>query len=122
VNMDTLGLGPTEIWGSHADPILAKSAVAVANSLKLPLSVMNVEKIGSTDSETFRERKVPSLTFHALTQSTLHILHSKDDQLSQIKEEDYFQSYRLLSVYLAYLDDALSPGNLKQDAPGRTSN
>lgn len=105
VNMDTLGLGPTEIWVSHADPALAKKAFALANAMKLPLSGVNVERVGSTDSETFREKKVPSITFHTVTQSTWHILHSRDDQLSQIKEDDYYDTYKLLSAYLVYLDE-----------------
>lgn len=104
VNMDTLGLGPTEIWISHADPGLAKLAYTLAGAMKLPLSSVNVERVGSTDSETFREKKVPSITFHSLTQSTLRILHSPNDQLSQIKEDDYYDSYRMLSAYLVYLD------------------
>jgi Zn-dependent M28 family amino/carboxypeptidase len=106
VNMDTLGLGPTEIWTSHADPSLAKLAFVLASAMKLPLSGMNVEHVGSTDSESFRDKKVPSITFHSLTQTTLPILHSRQDQLSQIKEDDYYDSYRLLSAYLTYLDTA----------------
>lgn len=107
VNLDTLGLGPTEIWVSHADPTLAKMAYALANAMKMALTGVNVENVGSTDSESFRDKKVPSVTFHTLTQSTMHILHSKDDQLTQIKEDDYFASYRLLSAYLTYLDQAV---------------
>jgi len=107
VNMDTLGLGPTEIWVSHADPALAKMAFVLASAMKLPLSGVNVDRVGSTDSETFREKKVPSITFHTVSQSTWHILHSREDQLSQIKEDDYYDSYKLLSAYLVYLDQNL---------------
>lgn len=105
VNMDTLGLGPTEVWVSHADPKLAKIAFGVANAMKLPLSGVNVERVGSTDSESFREKKVPSICFHSLTQSTMPILHSQKDQLSAIKEDDYYNSYKLISAYLSYLDN-----------------
>jgi acetylornithine deacetylase/succinyl-diaminopimelate desuccinylase-like protein len=107
VNMDTLGLGPTKVWASHADPELVERAAIVALSMKLPLSAVNVERIGSTDSESFRDKKVPSITFHSLTQSTLHILHSRQDQLSEIKQDDYFDSYRLLAGYLSYLDETV---------------
>jgi hypothetical protein len=89
---------------SHADPTLAGAAFTLAANMKLPLSAVNVDRVGSTDSESFREKKVPSITFHALTQSTLHILHSRDDQLSQIKEDDYYGSYHFLCAYLSYLD------------------
>ena len=114
VNMDTLGLGPTEIWVSHADPSLARDAYAIAASMKLPLSNMNAERVGSTDSETFREKRVPSITFHALTQPTLHILHTRDDQLSQIKENDYYESYHFLCAYLSYLDQVV-PNRARSD-------
>jgi putative aminopeptidase FrvX len=105
VNMDTLGLGPTEVWVSHADPKLAKIAFGVANAMKLPLSGVNVERIGSTDSESFRDKRVPSICFHSLTQLTMPILHSQKDQLSAIKEDDYYNSYKLISAYLSYLDN-----------------
>jgi hypothetical protein len=106
VNMDTLGLGPTEIWASHADKRLASLAFGVATAMKIPLSVMNVDRVGSTDSESFRTKNVPSITFHSLTQSTLPILHSRNDQLSAIKDADYYDSYKLISAYLVYLDNA----------------
>lgn len=104
VNLDTMGLGPTNMWVSHADPNLAKLAVALANAMKLPLSGMNIERVGSTDSESFREKKVPTIAFSSLTQATLPILHTIKDQLSQIKEDDYYDTYKLLAAYLAYLD------------------
>ena len=104
VNMDSLGLGPTNIWISRANPNLAKMAIALAEALKLPISGVNVEGVGSTDAESFREKKVPTISFSSITQQTWPILHTGKDQLSQIKEEDYFETYRLLSAYLAYLD------------------
>lgn len=107
VNMDTLGLGSTEIWASHADPVLVKDAYVISSTMKLPLSIVNVDRVGSTDSESFRDKKVPSITFHTLTQSTLHILHTTEDQLSQIKEDDYYDNYHLLSAYLSFLDQVV---------------
>jgi hypothetical protein len=82
-------------------------AAVVAHAMKLPLTAVNVERVGSTDSESFRDKKVPSITFHSLTQSTLHILHSRQDQLSEIKQDDYFDTYRLLAAYLSYLDESV---------------
>ena len=34
-------------------------------------------------------------------------VHSSKDQLSQIKEDDYYNTYKFLSAYLAYLDNAV---------------
>jgi hypothetical protein len=112
MNMDTMGLGQTNAWVSHADPNLAKLAFALASAMKLPPSGVNVENVGSTDSESFREKKVPSIAFSSITQATLPILHTIKDQLSQIKEDDYYESYKFLSAYLVYLDSAVpGPGS-----------
>jgi Iap family predicted aminopeptidase len=61
--------------------------------------------VGSTDSESFRLRKIPSLTVHSLTQKTWSILHTPDDKVSALNLDDYYQTYRLLVGYLVYLDE-----------------
>jgi hypothetical protein len=109
VNMDTLGLAPTEIWASHSDKRLAGVLVYIAGQLNLPVSGVNVEEVGSTDSEQFAERKIPRITIHSLTQETWNarILHTSKDKVSAIRLEDYYETYCLLAPYLAYLDQAL---------------
>lgn len=68
VNMDTLGLGPTEVWVTHADDMLVRYLNGMAKALGLPLSGVNVDKIGTTDSESFARYKIPRITIHTLTQ------------------------------------------------------
>jgi Peptidase family M28 len=111
VNMDTLGLAPTEIWTTHSDKRLTNLLVSLADQLKMPISGVNVEKVGTTDSEQFAARKIASITIHSLTQETWSagILHSSKDKLSVIKLDDYYQTYRLVATYLALLDTALPP-------------
>lgn len=111
VNMDTLGLAPTEVWATHSDKRLTNLIYALANQLKMPVTAVNVEQVGSTDSEQFAARKMPSITIHSLTQKTWNagILHSYKDRLSAIKLDDYYQTYRLVATYLALLDTALPP-------------
>jgi hypothetical protein len=104
VNLDTLGLGPTKIWASHADKNLADLLWSVAGTMKLPLAVVNVDNVGSTDSESFARYKIPRITIHSVTQETWKYLHSRDDNLQAIKMDDYYASYRLLAAYLALLD------------------
>jgi hypothetical protein len=107
VNIDTLALGPTNIWLNHSAPALATDLYAVAQSMKLPVAVVNADKVGKDDSESFIERKIPTLMVHSITQPTLHILHSKDDNYGAVKFDDYYDSYRLLAAYLTYLDATL---------------
>jgi hypothetical protein len=53
VNRDTLGLAPTEIWSSHSDNKLIAALGLVASLMKLPVSAVHVDQIGSSDSVQF---------------------------------------------------------------------
>jgi Peptidase family M28 len=106
VNMDTLGLAPTEVWASCSDQRLTGALVYLGEQLDLTVTGVNVEQVGSTGSEQFAKRYIPSITIHLLTQQTWNerILRTSKDKLSAMQLDDYYQAYRLLSAYLAFLD------------------
>ncbi|MGA8312646.1 MAG: M28 family peptidase [Terriglobales bacterium] len=110
VNMDTLGLASTEVWARRSDKRLLAVLVYVARQLNVPVTAVNFEQVGSTDSEQFAERKIPSLTIHSLTQESwnAHILHTPKDNLSAMRLDDYYQTYRLVAAFVAFLDQAAS--------------
>ena len=108
VNMDTLGLGPTEVWVSRSDQKLVRALNGMAQALKLPLTGVNVDRVGKSDEESFIDKKIPTITIHSLTQTTLGILHSSKDNYSAVHFGDYYNSYRLLSGYLVLLDNGLA--------------
>jgi Zn-dependent M28 family amino/carboxypeptidase len=107
VTMDTLALGPTAVWVSRSDKDLVQALNTTAYSLKLPLKGVNVEKVGQSDEEPFIDRHVRTITIHSLTQETLSILHSPRDNYDAVHFDDYYQSYRLIAAYLAFLDQDL---------------
>lgn len=109
VNFDSLGLGPTEVWASRADKVLLDALSVIARASKLPVSVMNPEHGASADSESFARYHIPRITLHSVTPKTWSILHSPFDKMDAIKMDDYYDSYKLIAEYLAYLDDALKP-------------
>jgi len=109
VNFDSLGLGPTEVWASHADRVLFDALSSIAAASKLPVTVMNVENGATADSESFARYHIPRITLHSVTQQTWSILHSPSDKLAAVKMNDYYNSYKLIAEYLAYLDNALKP-------------
>jgi len=112
VNIDSVGLGPSAVWVSRSDKGLTSAAWIMANNLKLPLKAINVEQVGSSDSESFKELNIPRITFHSVTQDTLRILHSVKDTEKALHPDDYYETYRLLAAYLAYLDTILEkPAN-----------
>lgn len=107
VNFDSLGLGPTEVWASHADKALLDALRSVAAASKLPLTTMNVENLGTADSEAFARYRIPRITLHSVTPQTWSILHSPFDKLAAIQMKDYYDSYKLIAEYLACLDETL---------------
>ena len=109
INLDTLGLGPTEVWYTHADPYLMADLSTTAASLRSPIRAMSVDQVGSSDSEQFRIAGMPALTLHSLTTATFPILHNAKDAPDKISFADYYESYRLISGYLAKLDGAAEP-------------
>jgi Iap family predicted aminopeptidase len=110
VNMDTLGLAPTEVWANRSDKRLTTLLYKVSMLLELPLASVNFENVGSTDSESFRRLKIPRITIHSLTQKSENeqILHSHKDNLSVMNLDAYYDTYHLLAVYLAFLDHLIA--------------
>jgi hypothetical protein len=115
VNFDSLGLGPTEVWASHADRALLNGLESVATASKLPMTLMNVPKGANADSESFAPYHIPRITLHSVTSDTWSILHSRYDNLAAIKMNDYYDSYKLIAEYLAYLDETLNPATTKPE-------
>jgi len=107
INIDSVGLTETKVWESHADKELIRWLVATAKASDLPLAGVNVDEVGSSDSEPFREAKIPALTLHSVTQGTLGILHSPEDKIEKIQLDPYYRTYRLILAYLAVLDQKL---------------
>lgn len=108
VNFDSLGLGPTKVWASHADQPLLDDLRAIAASTHLPLATENVDSIGaSADAESFARDHIPRITLHSVTDETWSILHSPSDKLAAVRMSDYYNSYKLIAQYLAYLDHTL---------------
>jgi Peptidase family M28 len=111
VNMDTLGLAPTEIWTSHSDKRLAGALAYIAKQLNVPVTGDDVGQIRlTTDAEQFSERGISRITIHSLTQQiwNAHIIHTSKDKISAMRLDDYYQTYRLLAAYITFLDQVTS--------------
>jgi hypothetical protein len=113
VNIDTVGLGPASVWVSRADKLLANAYAVVVGALNMPAIGMDIDKVGTTDSEPFRIRNIRSITIHSVTTQTLPILHTGRDRIDRINLEEHYKTYRLIMAYLTVLDTQLpiSSGN-----------
>ncbi|MGB2590766.1 MAG: M28 family peptidase [Candidatus Acidiferrum sp.] len=110
VDMEGLGLAPTEVWVDQSNKKLAGELAFVAGVLKLPASWVDIDGVGYSDSGEFATGGIPTVAIHSLTQKAWdeHILHTRKDRISDIHLDDYYQTYRLVAGYLAYLDYSTS--------------
>jgi len=108
INLDTLGLGAPNVWTSRSDKVLVEWFATAAHHVKVSISGVEIERVGSTDSESFASTKIPRIAISSVTQSTLEILHTPKDTFEVIRMADYYDTYKLLTLYLALLDVKLS--------------
>jgi hypothetical protein len=104
INVDALGLSPTKVWTAHSDKELVHSLIVMVYALKLSASQFDIAAVGNTDSDPFAARHIPQITIHSLTQQNV-----ATGATTQFRPNNYYDTYRLLSGYLAYLDHSLKP-------------
>lgn len=104
INIESVGLTPSKAWVKKGDKNLANALFKVSDEVKIP--VTNVDMPESTDSESFRQSKMPVLTIHSLTQEAWNAkaIHGSQDQLTAMNLGLYYETYKLVSAFLAYLD------------------
>ncbi len=108
VNLECLGLTSPKVWVSRSTPMLVSRLDEIANAIRIPLQGVNVDRVGDDDTHPILNKKMPVISIHSVTSETLSILHSKRDNLQAIHIDDYFDAYRLVAFYLAYLDVKLN--------------
>ena len=104
VNLECLGLTLPKVWVQRSTPALTQQLLEVANATHIPLSGVDVEKVGDDDTHPFLAQKIPVISIHSITQETWGILHSRRDNLAAVDGNYYYDAYRLVAFYLAYLD------------------
>jgi hypothetical protein len=104
VNLDALGFSPTKVWTAHSDKDLMRALVTIMYALKIPASQVDIESAGATDSAPFAARHVPQITIHSMTQANL-----ETGRATQFRPANYYDTYRLVCGYVAFLDESLKP-------------
>jgi hypothetical protein len=104
VNLDALGFSPTKVWTSHSDKDLVHALVVTMYALKLAGSQIDIEAAGATDSQPFAARNVPQITIHSMTHA-----HLEGEIARQFRPDNFYDTYRLICGYVAFLDGTLKP-------------
>jgi Zn-dependent M28 family amino/carboxypeptidase len=105
VNIDCVGLaGPIRAWSGRSDDFLLTAAAVVADQIKVGIGADALGKRYDSDAAVFIAWKIPAIDVHSLTRDTLPLLHSKRDVRAALDAKSYYDHYRFLAAYLAYLD------------------
>lgn len=123
VNLKGLGLGTTAVWSSLADPDLRLDLVSVSKALGVELRHVDLSRRPRrrlrderspwpihADAISFRRYQIPSILIHSYDRNSARLLAQpyREDDRSLFDPEAYAESLRLVSVYLAYLDQTLA--------------
>jgi Iap family predicted aminopeptidase len=100
ITMDSLGLTSTKVWVSSSSKELIEHGVRVANSMNLGFAGVDVDAVGTTDSMTFHQSRIPTLSLHSLTQETWEVVNSRRDVWAALSWQDYYDTHRFVSALL----------------------
>jgi hypothetical protein len=106
VTLSGLGVGPLKISWLAPGTRLGDVLHMVAREMNRPLPAVEAEPAVVGESSPFAWRKIPTIGLSSLTPATRHFARSAADRLSAVDRSLYYQSYQLISAYLAYLDVA----------------
>jgi len=107
IDVEALGLATTKVELDYCDKGLSQKMASIAKSLSLSVAGANSELIAQSDARTFYDAKLPVISVHSLHGDAEKIPGTYGDNVSAIHMNDYYDSYRLLAAYLAYLDQSL---------------
>ncbi len=122
VNLKGLGLQGPAAWTNRSDPDLLLDLSSVGEAMSQVIRDVNFRRVEAkipitnrrefgfiADAESFRLYGVPTITIHSLGADTVGLIRDsrKDTNPSLIDHQHYYSTYRLVAVYLGYLDQSL---------------
>ncbi len=107
LNIDSIGTGPLNVSLSESDKNLAGILRRAAISQKSDIRAVNTDQVGLSDHVPFRDARIPVVSVHSLTNETFPILHTPKDTFDAVDHGNYYLTYRILAIYLAFLDELL---------------
>jgi len=105
INLDSFGMGAVQAAANLSSPKLVDFAAALAKELNIPFGNSPIGG-ADADSSSFRVRKIPAITLHALTGGWEQTLHSDNDQLKVVKLVSVYTGYRFALLMVVEIDQA----------------
>ena len=104
VNFDSFGFTyPQAMRNISSDSLLALAKV-VSEEMKMPFAKAAIE-FASSDSESFRTRDIPAISFHGLDNQWQNYLHNPNDKLSKVNMQSVYFGYRHGLVFTSKIEN-----------------
>ena len=88
----------------YAGKVTLASGALIFARANSAIFISDIAAAGTTDSDPFAAQQIPQITIHSLTQQNV-----TTGATTQFRPGNYYDTYRLLCGYLAYLDQTLKP-------------
>lgn len=104
VNFDSFGHAYPQAMANISDSTLVKLAESVAKEMKMPFGQAAIEN-ASSDSASFRSKKIPAISLHGLDGRWADYLHSSSDKFANVKMPSVYAGYRHGLVMLSKIEN-----------------
>ena len=105
VNFDSFGFTYPQALGNVSDSSLVKLAQSISKDMKLPFASAEISN-ASSDSASFRAKKIPSISLHGLDGRWQNYLHSNSDKLSNVNMQSVYIAYRHGLIMLSKIENS----------------
>ena len=102
VNLDSFGFARPQVLENVSTPKLTAFVAEVARENQVPYASAKVD--AGADSTSFRDKGIPAVTLHGLSNTGLSLIHTSKDQVDQISAESVHIGYRFALMLIARLD------------------
>ena len=105
VNFDSFGFSYPQAMRNISTDSLLTLAKEVSEEMKMPFAWAAIQ-FASSDSESFRSREIPAISFHGLDNQWQNYLHNPNDNISKVNMQSVYFGYRHGLVFLSKIDNS----------------
>jgi Iap family predicted aminopeptidase len=105
VNLDSFGLAYPQALRNVSDESLIKLAESVSKDMKIPFASAGID-VASSDSASFRSKKIPAISLHGLDNRWRSVLHTRSDTMANMNTQSVYIGYRHALVMLSRIENS----------------
>jgi Zn-dependent M28 family amino/carboxypeptidase len=103
INFDSFGQGQPMALKNASSPKMLKLAEDLGKEAGFKFNSIEITG-ASSDSASFRDKKIPAITLSGLSGNWTDILHSSSDKLSNVNIDSVYFGYRFGLIFLSKID------------------